>query len=405
MEEADNEARHISLRGARDGELAEELLEDSDVISAINRLEQELENSPQGIRRKLLATSVRLTPRVAPVIHTVLQHCCERLEVDIEIEAFVYSSPVFNAACVKPERGRLFLLFSSSLLDGFDDNELRYVAGHELGHHLFNHHDIPVGWIASLVAKHRPGLALKLFTWSRFAEISADRAGAACAEDLSSVGRALFKLASGMTGPLVSFNLEDFLSQIDDMRLEDDQSAASGTEKDWFATHPFSPLRLKAVYHFFQSSLMAPGGVPPEQLELKVQQLMEFMEPGYLEARSKEAEVMRRLLFAGAIAVADASDGISQEEINLFEEFFGPGSFSEKIDVERSKAELSRRILDAVDNVSIARRMQVVRDIALIAKADGLRFEERAVLNEICSALGIGEDFVDSLADEIPDLD
>jgi hypothetical protein len=405
MDESSNVTRHMSLRSARDSELAEELLQDSDVISAINRLEQETENSPQRIRRKLLATSVRLTPRVAPVVHTVLQHCVERLEVDIEIEAFVYSSPVFNAACVKPERGRLFLLFSSSLLDGFGDNELRYVAGHELGHHLFNHHDIPVGWIANLVAQHRPGLALKLFTWSRFAEISADRAGAACTEDLSSVGRALFKLASGMTGPLLSFNLEDFLSQIDDMRLEDDQSAESGTQKDWFATHPFSPLRVKAVYHFFQSALMTPGGVPREQLELKVQQLMNFMEPGYLEARTTEAEVMRRLLFAGAIAVADASDGISKEEISVFEEFFGPGSFSEKIDVERSKAELSRRIADAVERVSIPRRMQVVRDIALIAKAGGFRPEERAVLHEICIALGIGEDFVDSINDKIPELD
>ena len=112
--------------------------------------------------------------------------------------------------------------FSSSLLEAFDENELMFVVGHEFGHHVYQHHDIPIGYI--LNGKHRPSasLALQLFTWARYAEISADRAGAYCANDLNAVARALFKLASGLTdNRVVNFDLAEFLGQLDEMQAVD----------------------------------------------------------------------------------------------------------------------------------------------------------------------------------------
>jgi Zn-dependent protease with chaperone function len=65
--------------------------------------------------------------------------------VDGPLEIFVYPEPRFNAAAVKPEKGRLLLMVSSALLEGFEPDELRFVAGHEVGHYLFDHHAIPTG--------------------------------------------------------------------------------------------------------------------------------------------------------------------------------------------------------------------------------------------------------------------
>ena len=86
---------------------------------------------------------------------------------------------------------------------------------------------------------------------------------------------------------------------------------------------------------FQQSQLVNPNGTTREQLEVGIQSLMSLMEPNYLEGRTGSAESMRRLLFAGAIVVAGADSKIDEEEIKVFEEFFGEGSFSDSLDPER----------------------------------------------------------------------
>jgi hypothetical protein len=298
--------------------------------------------------------------------------CRDKLGIDIPIELYVYGSAEFNAACVKPESGRLFVLLSSSLLEAFHGAELRFVVGHELGHHLFGHHDIPVGHILEGEERPAPELALKLFSWSRYAEISADRAGAACAEDPDGVANALFRLASGLRTDLVHVRIDELATQVDDMQLELADPSNRPEMTDWFATHPFSPMRVKALKHFADSELSRPGGKPVDFLEAQVQALMSLMEPSYLDEKSEIAETMRRLLFAGAIAVADASNGISKAEIAVFEKFFGEGSFSDRLDVAALRRELENRAADARQKVPPTRRIQVLRDLCLVVRADGL---------------------------------
>jgi hypothetical protein len=138
-------------------------------------------------------------------------------------ELYAFASPQYNAMCFKPEDGRLFIMFASSLLEAFDEGELKFVLGHELGHHAYRHHDAPIGYILRGASRPDPRFALSLFTWSRYAEISADRAGAHCAQDLEVVARALFKLASGLSGSTIEFHLADFLNQADDMQVLDQE--------------------------------------------------------------------------------------------------------------------------------------------------------------------------------------
>ena len=69
-------------------------------------------------------------------------------------------------------------MFSSSLLEAFNDSELLFVMGHELGHHVYDHHQIPIGYVLRGRQPPPADLALDLFAWARYAEISAERAGA-----------------------------------------------------------------------------------------------------------------------------------------------------------------------------------------------------------------------------------
>jgi hypothetical protein len=394
------------IRCASDLKLYDSLLKQPDVQRVNEALQRMEKRGPAGVRRHLLATSVRLSPAMAPGVHEAKAHCMERLEMDIPLELFVYGSPTFNAACVKPEEGRLFIMFSSSLLESFRDDELAFVMGHELGHHLYRHHDIPIGHLLRGAVRPGPQLALTLFAWSRYAEISADRAGAYCAQNPGAVSRALFRLVSGLSDEVIRFDPEEFLRQVDDMQVADASPGQGAPSEDWFSTHPFSPLRVKALSLFHESVFSDANGINVEELELGVQAVMALMEPSYLEGRTRENEAMRRLLFAGLIAIARADGDVSDGEMSIFEEYFGKGALSDRLDLDRIMRDLPERIRQARETATTSQLMQVLRDLCLMLGADeDDDSAERAVIYDIAEALNISPLFVDSQLEANVELD
>ncbi len=396
------------IRCANDLALFEKLKEQRDVKRVNQQIERHEAEGPAGIRRNLLATSVRLTKGMSPEIASMADECVEKLGVELPLELFVYSSPQFNAACFKPEDDRLYVMFSSSLLEGFTSQELKFVMGHELGHHVYDHHAIPIGYLLRGKQRPDPQLALELFAWSRYAEISADRAGAHCAQDMDAVARALFKLSSGLTSKIVEFSLDDFVKQVDDMQLADQEPGQGAPQSDWFSTHPFSPLRVKALKLFERSELYdgASGDLSKENLELGVQSVLSLMEPSYLQAKTETAVAMRRLLFAGLIAIADADEAISKEELDVFAKFFGKYAFTDKLDIDKTKATVEDRAKEVLEKASETQRMQVLHDMCVMAQADGgMKPAERAVLDKVADSLSIPTAFVCQAMDAAQDLD
>ncbi len=393
------------IRCANDLALYEKLKSHADVKRVNEQIARHEAEGPTGIRRNLLATSVRLTKSMAPDIAKMADECVEKLGVQLPLELYVYSSPQFNAACFKPENERLYVMFSSSLLEGFTSKELKFVMGHELGHHVYDHHAVPIGYLLRGNQRPDPQLALELFAWSRYAEISADRAGAHCAQDMGAVASALFKLSSGLTTKVVQFSLDDFVAQVDDMEVGDQEPGQGAPQSDWFSTHPFSPLRVKALKLFEDSELYGGKGSKTD-LEVGVQSVLSLMEPSYLEAKTDTAETMRRLLFAGLIAVADADSDITEQELKVFAQFFGKYAFSDKLDIEKIKQTIERRAQEVREKASQTQAMQVLRDMCLMAQADGdVVASERVVLNEVAVLLDIPASFIDQQLDAMVELD
>jgi len=395
------------IRCDNDVKIAQNLLNHVLVRKVKEQVEREAEKGPMGVRRRLLSTSVRLSRSMSPKVHKMADHCIETLGVDIPLELYAYASPQFNAACFKPEEGRLFVMFSSGLLEAFDDNELMFVVGHEFGHHVYQHHDMPVGYILNGQQRPSANLALQLFAWTRYAEISADRAGAFCANDLEAVARALFKLASGLTSNrIVSFNLPDFLHQLDEMLATDAEPGQGAPMEDWFSTHPFSPLRVKALQLFHESGLMKPGGIEKAELELHVQGMLGMMEPDYLEGHTDVAKKMRLLFIAGAVAVANARAGISEREVSVLKEFMGEGFSLETLNIDKLIDTLPKRIRAVKKYASLPQRMQVVRDLSIVARAEGnITDNELLVLYGIADGLAIRRSMVGHILDGQAELD
>jgi len=395
-----------NIRCSNDLSLYEKLLNSLEVKKTNEWIERESKKSPASTRRHLLSSSVRLTENMSPSIHAMAKDCIKKLGVELPLELYVYSSPQFNAACFKPEDERLYVMFSSSLLEGFTEQELKYVMGHELGHHIYRHHDVPIGYLLKGEQRPSPRMALELFAWSRYAEISADRAGAHCAQDFPAVASALFKLSSGLTSDLIQFDLDDFLAQVDEMQIVDAEPGDGSPKGDWFSTHPFSPLRVKALQHFHNSEFLKPSGISKDQLEINVQGLMGIMEPSYLEGKTEVAETMRRLLFAGAITIADASGGISDKEIKIFDQFFGEFALSDNLNIEKLKQSVKRRAEAVLKVASRSQKAHLIRDLALVAKADGrVSKNKRKELFKIANLLEISDEIVENALEFDAELD
>jgi uncharacterized tellurite resistance protein B-like protein len=395
------------IRSENDARIARLLLDDVFVRKVKGHIDRLSESGPTGVRRHLLSSSVRLSRDMSPSVHKMADHCVEALGIDIPLELYAYASPQFNAACFKPEEGRLFIIFSSSLLEAFDENELMFVVGHEFGHHVYQHHEVPIGYILNGQQRPSASLALQLFTWARYAEISADRAGAYCANNLDAVARALFKLASGLTdNRVVNFDLSEFLRQLDEMQAVDAEPGQGAPMQDWFSTHPFSPLRVKALQLFHQSSLMQVGGMGKAQLEIGVQGMMGIMEPNYLEGKTEVAKIMRPLFIAGAIAVANARDGIGEREKSVLKEFMGESFSLDVLNIEKLIDALPKRIELVNKHASITQRMQVIRDLSVVARAEGeIADSELVVLYSIADGLKIPRSVVSNALTAATDLD
>jgi len=384
-----------AVRSEHDVALAEQLLAEPEVQQLKGQLD---ERGGRGTRRSLLASALRLTPEVAPELHATVQACRARLDVTTEVELFVFASPAYNAACTQPEGERVFVLLASSLLEAFAPDELAYVVGHELGHHVYGHHEVP----AQVLLQHgkglRPELVLRAFAWQRHAEISADRAGLLCCGGLDGAARSLFKLSSGLRNAPGPENIEAFLDQASELTAESDALQA-GVDRvftgDWLSTHPFSPLRLLAARVFASSEAMVAGGTPMAVVEREVLDLMGVMEPGYLQEDSPEAESMRRVLFAAGLVVASSYEGVSSEERDTLESLLGPGSVPRELAIERVREVLPRRLDTVREGATPSRRAQLLRDLVLVARADGhVHDVEVAALCAVATRLGLGERLV-----------
>ena len=131
-----------------------------------------------------------------------------------------------------------------------------------------------------------------------------------------------------------------------------------------------------------------------------------MMEPNYIEARTDTAETMRRLLFAGAVLVADAQAGISQEEMKVLKRFFGEAFDVDNLNIDKIKRELPNRIDATRAQASMTQRMQVLRDLCIVAKAEGdTSAKELEVIKEIARGLKVPCGFVYQCVEEKLELD
>jgi Zn-dependent protease with chaperone function len=211
--------------------------------------------SERAIRLFFLGGSVRVSDRQFRHLNDMLRDSAYILDMPDVPELYVIQDPQPNAMAIGFDRP--FIVVNTGLLDLLDDEEQRYVIGHEVGHILSGHAVyrtmaliltslaeriawLPLGSIALR------GIIMALNEWMRKSELSADRAGLLAGQDVDAVKRALMKLAGGTR--LHEMDTEAFLEQA---REYD----AAGDVRDGLLkflnllrrSHPFAVIRFAEI--------------------------------------------------------------------------------------------------------------------------------------------------------------
>lgn len=225
--------------------------------------------------------------------------------------------------------------------------------------------------------------AIELFLWCRSAEISADRAGLLCARDINAAASAFLKLSSGLTTTNVSADLTTYMSQVDALASSPVARQKPRDDDDTlecFSTHPYAPLRMRALVAYaksdaYEQALGRTGlgtMLKIDDAEAIVERDLELMEPSYLEEKTAQAELMRRVLFLAGMAVAHANNEVHEKETRALTALLGVDAMYAPPSLEKIKAELELKLVQAKNETNKLSRTQLVQHLTIIAAADGV---------------------------------
>jgi Zn-dependent protease with chaperone function len=214
----------------------------------------------RAVRLVFLGSAVRVDDRQFARLNRLLGEVARTLDAPELPEMFVVTNPMPSALTIGMNKP--FIVLNSALVDLLDEEELRFVIAHELGHAMSGHAVYQTMLqrmiMLSGVLAHVPGGSLgaraimaALYEWSRKSELSADRAGLLATQDPATAFRVHMKLASG--GHIDDLDPTSFFAQgqeYDDADLRDSVLKLLLIEN---RTHPFLVVRATELRRWVDS--------------------------------------------------------------------------------------------------------------------------------------------------------
>ena len=160
----------------------------------------------RGIRLLFQGNAVRVGPGAVP---PALARCTSRSAPPSTgptvPELYVSQTPFFNAGAYGVDDP--FIVLHSAALEMLDDDELRVLLSHEMGHVISGHALyrtiaailalVSLGALPMLAGIALLPIKLAFLEWSRKSELSADRAGLLGSQDIVAAQRLFMKMAGG----------------------------------------------------------------------------------------------------------------------------------------------------------------------------------------------------------------
>jgi hypothetical protein len=289
---------------------------------------------------RMRAEGLRVTAGLTPGLHASVVRVTERLGLSVEPEVFVVNDPPISASAPFLGRGHHpVVILTSGIVELLTASELRFVIGHELGHHGLGH--CPTALSTSAQSEYE---RLRLMSTQRCGEISTDRIGMVAVRSLLTCAMVMVKLISGLNTRHLRLDVEAFLDQL--------RRHGNGYDRTWEVndTHPSLPLRLRALIWFCESSAYArasgsgSAGCPLSDVDQRVQAALDDLGDGLLPALESEQVGLASAWLAASLVFQDGvvtrgerevlcslvGDDLS-EKVLQFGRSFGFGAVQEKL--------------------------------------------------------------------------
>lgn len=280
--------------------------------------------SERGVRMLLLGSAVRVTDRNYSRVQRLYREAADALDLAELPELYVKADPVMNAMAIGMERP--IIVLNSSLVEAMDDDELRFVLGHELGHVASGHavyrtllavllilsstlFVIPLGALGARA------VIAALMEWSRKAELSADRAGLLAVQDRDAALRAHMKLAGG--GRLEDLDPDAFLEQAEEYNAHDDlRDLLLRVLMVEGQSHPFAVVRAGELHRWVSSGAYESilGGEYPlrrDDAEARLTEEAQAAAASYADEFAKVDAAMNGLLSSVGEGLGQARDWVA----------------------------------------------------------------------------------------------
>ena len=191
-------------------------------------------------RLKLSTQGLKISKELFPNIFKITEKINAKLNLDNEITYFIEPNNFHNAYCLPISAKESAVIINSGLVELLNDEEMEYIIGHEIGHHLFSHKNYP-----KVTIDGSENIGLKRL--SQAAEISVDRIGLYCNNNLDACINCMMKIASGLKPPHINFDHKTFIDQLKNIvDLKGDRSQI-------YSTHPMIFVRAKALIIYSES--------------------------------------------------------------------------------------------------------------------------------------------------------
>src|SRR2546425_225200 len=209
----------------------------------------------RGVRLIFQADAVRVGPTQFPRLNQLYTDILTSMDWPERPELFVSQTPFANAGAFGMDRP--FIVINSGTLRLLDDDEVRNVLGHELGHVMSGHAlyhtilvlilNVSLGALPFLAGMAILPIQLALLEWFRKSELSSDRAGLLACQDPTASLRVNLKFAGG--GDMSQMDLNAFLVQAKE--FEDAGGALDRIFKILGVlgrSHPFNTVRAAELF-------------------------------------------------------------------------------------------------------------------------------------------------------------
>ena len=283
------------IYGALQGSVVEQIIKTAQDDTADDYWRSRMEGHCMKVDKDLL-----------PEFNALCEEVKDRLEVKDPVDFYVTGDSTLNAFSVAAEEeGKPHIVnINSALFDLMDEDELRFVIGHELGH-LINK-DTALKRLIYFVfppdSTQAPiTLEYKIRLHDQLAELVADRYGYLACGKLNSCVTAFFKLASGLDLGKMNVSMEALLA--DNRKRLDYFLKDKGLSS---YDHPVNPIRVQAIHLFATAK-------KEKELEEGMDELIGIL----LKVGNSPMDQDLSVFFASAGLIVSNADGkITEKEVD-----------------------------------------------------------------------------------------